>query len=534
MSLPTRSPNISLEPLSPARWTEALCVLRGEAQAPDSNHISQTLENLERQKRLCEDELSRLRVEVIGLDNHRQDLQRQIDAYASLNAPIRNFPPEILRQIFVLACDANNEVAIGGYMPAMVLSSVCTVWRNICMDTPELWSRISVKFERFVEDSLMLLVTLLSRSKQSPLTIFVSLWFLPEIHRNRIMAALVNHCHRWQHLELDVDWNPFEIHRLWQAVHGNVPLLEYLHVKSDVLGGVGDVFQLAPKLRSVKLTTICSDEFPLPYEQITTLSIGSNYNGLLLDEMVFSAVRRCPQLQHLQVCEELTTGSADNIMPSTITTNAHTLTLAVGHFFSLTVDYLAYIQMPRLATVKLITYDQKYRQSLNDFGTIDFLFFLRAMSSSDVTTLSMEDITLSSTECVQLLSGIPSLTHFSYHLRDTTPGFHPISHKLFSALRADCDPNKALVPKLHTIKLSTSTPSDCDESAFVAFVDMVMSRYRMIPAETSSAVANLKNVDLRLWRSDAALDQSILAPLRSLAASRRMNITVVDCTGIVI
>lgn len=68
------------------------------------------------------------------LATHRSDLRRRIN----ILAPISRLPPEILLEIFALACQAPSTTPL-------FFGSICTSWRTLAWNTPTLWSSITLK-----------------------------------------------------------------------------------------------------------------------------------------------------------------------------------------------------------------------------------------------------------------------------------------------------------------------------------------------------------------------------------------------------
>ncbi|KAJ8095864.1 hypothetical protein PM082_022761 [Marasmius tenuissimus] len=74
-------------------------------------------------------------------------LEHQATAYKSLLHPIQCLPPEILGRIIALAADVNlfsTERPEEARWESSKLSSVCSLWRNVALSTPEVWYRLAV------------------------------------------------------------------------------------------------------------------------------------------------------------------------------------------------------------------------------------------------------------------------------------------------------------------------------------------------------------------------------------------------------
>ncbi|KAK7045828.1 hypothetical protein VNI00_007239 [Paramarasmius palmivorus] len=81
-------------------------------------------------------------------------LERKLESYSSIFAPIRRVPPEILTAIFIYAVDTNCIGSLDAYRDAtaaMSLGMVCSVWRTVALSTPTIWASLLVRVE-FLED----------------------------------------------------------------------------------------------------------------------------------------------------------------------------------------------------------------------------------------------------------------------------------------------------------------------------------------------------------------------------------------------
>ncbi|THU88165.1 hypothetical protein K435DRAFT_680403, partial [Dendrothele bispora CBS 962.96] len=85
------------------------------------------------------------------LRKRKSEIQRYSDERRNLLSPIRKVPIEILGEIFAASCGDNGllittvpEGKISA--PTLVLSHVCSLWRNFVISTPSLWARMSVDF----------------------------------------------------------------------------------------------------------------------------------------------------------------------------------------------------------------------------------------------------------------------------------------------------------------------------------------------------------------------------------------------------
>ncbi|KIK59144.1 hypothetical protein GYMLUDRAFT_117023, partial [Collybiopsis luxurians FD-317 M1] len=124
------------------------------------------------------------------MEGHQSCILEYTSQFRSLLSPIRKVPEEILQHIFDDCCDVNyfvvsntpSEAEFLRGKPAMILSNVCTRWRENAIAMPSIWARISFEWNCYttIDDHDAskyehLLSNFLSRSLRRPLTIDLTL-----------------------------------------------------------------------------------------------------------------------------------------------------------------------------------------------------------------------------------------------------------------------------------------------------------------------------------------------------------------------
>lgn len=102
-------------------------------------------------------------------------------------SPARRLPPEIVAEVFLLACPAALPLPPCGYIPQLVVSQICSGWRRVALELKQLWQcavlRPTIANGAFVEESEAdILLANIWLSRASP---------LPRLSRP--------HGHRFQH-----------------------------------------------------------------------------------------------------------------------------------------------------------------------------------------------------------------------------------------------------------------------------------------------------------------------------------------------
>jgi hypothetical protein len=178
-----------------------------------------------------------------ALCNHRQIL-------ATLLSPVRRLPPELLGEIF-RHCLPQDYQEKGAHQAVMLPSHVCKHWRDVALSTPALWTNIDLHVtDETLESRVALLTTWFSRSGGSPLSFTLD----GKENVRPLLAFLLQHCNRWQCINLRVPFN--EMLRCLEAAKGHLQCLETVRIYpgySTTSYAVEHIFESAPRLRNVSL-----------------------------------------------------------------------------------------------------------------------------------------------------------------------------------------------------------------------------------------------------------------------------------------
>ncbi|KAJ7245667.1 hypothetical protein B0H12DRAFT_1235778 [Mycena haematopus] len=174
---------------------------------------------------------------------------------------ISRLPPELLAQTFLLVCEA-SELADYSWI---VCSHICSYWRQIALDTPDLWSHVvftSVEWVRLC----------IRRSKSSPLIIEASL-------ADRRVEALVSAVLKLLAERIGRIAVRFESSHPTILLAGPFPMLTSLWMENNSWWSTPDIpfnsdVDPYPRLRSLSLRTNIAFLPPLP-AQLVSLEITS-------------------------------------------------------------------------------------------------------------------------------------------------------------------------------------------------------------------------------------------------------------------
>ncbi|KAJ7189030.1 hypothetical protein C8R46DRAFT_935250 [Mycena filopes] len=235
-------------------------------------------------------EIERLKESIDKRLLERATLAWYSDGCRSVASPVRRLPTELLAEIFDM-CAPEDQKIMSTTTPTqeierisknylLQLAQVCSHWRSVAMETPNLWSLIVLDtdlWDRLPQSSrtlLNLVASSLQRGGECPLTLHIAV-----DHGNRndrsILELLSGHSHRWRDVSMWID--PPSFSHLVQA-KGNLGRLGVLRLASDTTWGeqihpASDIFEIAPRLSDVRLAE-WEDLVPvLPWNQLYLASL---------------------------------------------------------------------------------------------------------------------------------------------------------------------------------------------------------------------------------------------------------------------
>ncbi|KAL1742265.1 hypothetical protein HDZ31DRAFT_84254 [Schizophyllum fasciatum] len=186
-------------------------------------------------------------------------------------------PIELCIQIFELCVAADAEQLYNFFFDDTTkapwnLSQVCSRWRAMVHESPNLWTVVRVSTDLLedaaqpIEDAVEHLSIYLERSRQLPISLLV----LSENHcQQSIMQLVIGCCTRWRDAFFFMD--PTYLHHLG-PIRGRLPRLRSLHfipTRVSDAGAMRGIFEVAPNLEALTLQGPALDlSFSLPWAQI--------------------------------------------------------------------------------------------------------------------------------------------------------------------------------------------------------------------------------------------------------------------------
>ncbi|KAF9009614.1 hypothetical protein BDQ17DRAFT_1539017 [Cyathus striatus] len=181
-----------------------------------------------------------------GLIERRDNLQQDLKSHQALLPPFRQLPPEIIGRIFYCCLPTIAERLSDSWISSLStevaplqLTQVCSSWREIALNTPRLWTFISLSPSRSsimdmefqARNNIANAINLwASRAANLPLSFRIFLeecWDL-SLGRN-VLKSLVPFHERWGELYITVPAKSFDV---WKNENLNLCALKEFHVGS--------------------------------------------------------------------------------------------------------------------------------------------------------------------------------------------------------------------------------------------------------------------------------------------------------------
>ncbi|KAK7460508.1 hypothetical protein VKT23_009228 [Stygiomarasmius scandens] len=302
-------------------------------------------ERLKREKKAASKLISQ-RKELAGQLGERR---RVIATLQNLLSPIRRLPPEVLTEVFLqyieirkigqwVGCwSAKTNLLYHVIPPILLLSQVCSSWRQIILAMPCLWSHIQFVV-RTRHPTTQLFNEWLGRSASLPLDISIKVFH--RLGDSFLLDSLLPVCSRWRSLEFYTIFS--DMKPLLQNEPLTLPLLEQITLATHGITRHErlSVFANATKLTRVDLFTAGPlsgvwFDVGFPSGQITQLNLGKVSNDL---SDLYHLIRDCTLLQSLNV-------KLDDF-PSGVAATSITGTIHLAHLRVLLVEFTGTLGFP--------------------------------------------------------------------------------------------------------------------------------------------------------------------------------------------
>ncbi|KAK7029354.1 hypothetical protein VNI00_014608 [Paramarasmius palmivorus] len=443
-----------------------------EVLDPDTALRSATQETLreeEQDLRLYDEEISRLRHVLGALESKRADLWQIYRERQSFLSTKRKLPPELWHKIFGYVCLSGDSLRVEYRIskPSMVLSHVCTHWRNIIHNMPDLWTSIYLTpsdHRRRGPKPEYLIRHYLHYSRELPLTatiispqrnhgfVTASMW------TGRSFAALrllLQQMKRFVKLTLSLyDEDLVAVEHL-DISFPNLRELHTITIPHIPSGSTTSMFWLAllgaPNLSNLSVSSleaIVPVDIPV-LNQITSFAIDSLTE--LPPLMTFLSTKR--NITSLTIRSFPPESSAHAIGPVTL---PHIKVLRIEHRKGrprCITPLLDSVILPSLHTFEARSdYVTSLPHSFPSLAT----FFQRSGCSLKSLVLRYPKLYLSEKDVMQAFKAVPSLTHLEVYLRGDNQQTQESTLKSIALLGATsgASPNIIVLPNLTSLHIT--------------------------------------------------------------------------------
>jgi hypothetical protein len=241
---------------------------------------------------------------MASLMSQREELESHLEQAVRLQSPVLRLPSELLSSIFVIGVSSADDED-----PVMVstLMLVCRYWADVTLNTPVLWSTITIS----THDSLDKARRKLVRSKSAPLDITIN--FSPRVEHTAGVTEHVIHAMdlirpalwRTKSFRLSVPNRP-QAHAALLRCQEDAPLLEFLSIRifhsmqeDSYSSPPLPLFKgHTPRLRSCSFTSFNFGWDVRVISRLRVLKLGGYFNGFSPSvDVLIKILRQCPELE---------------------------------------------------------------------------------------------------------------------------------------------------------------------------------------------------------------------------------------------
>ncbi|KAJ8080502.1 hypothetical protein PM082_017335 [Marasmius tenuissimus] len=409
--------------------------------------------------------IHRIDTKMASLMNEKHELESHLEQAVRLQSPVLRIPSELLGSIFII-----SVFGMGDDNPVMVstLMLVCRYWADVVLDTPVLFSKISVS----PHDPIDKARRKLARSKSCPLDISIN--FGPRMEYTSRVTEQVIHAMdlirpalwRTRSFSLSVPNRP-QAHAALSRCQEEAPLLEKLsihvfhsmqedHYSSPIL----PIFKgHTPRLVSCSLTSFNFGWDLRLVSRLRVLKLGGYFNGYApSSSTLLEILAHCPDLEELVLrnmsdvdsdpCYPMSRTVEDLDLPPTSKAIRLPRLTKVSFYYSgniFTRQIMRQIALPNLESLEMC-YLENVSQVLQ-------LLYEQSLTRLPLKHLRIESCLFNELKFVNLLRRLPSLV--SLELVDTEDASS-------SFLKAISSPQSWVCPRLEFVVFDGCTCFDWD------------------------------------------------------------------------
>lgn len=403
------------------------------------------------------------------------------DASIDVAIPSGRLPTELLSEIFLHCVDGVIDISNTITIP-LLLSKICSRWRDAAISTPRLWSRLFLQLATPADSQVDLVKTWLTRSGGCPLTIYVFWEEPPFLPSHPVLNALMEQSVRWQ---VVFCYLPSVAFPSLSRVRNRLPLLTELSLGTDddlplTANGTLNMFEVAPRLTQIECVNFAPTIFNFPWSQLSVIPI--------MAVSIEDSVDILRQATNLEQGGFIFVGGGNQRHPLRNWKVQHN---RLRYFTIMTPPWNETIDLRRLFSQLTFPFLENLTIcNLKSPFSAEFVQFLSRLKS--LRTLHLRKTAIVDHQLVQGLKHLPSLTSLIVH---SSPQDAPtVTGILLAALTwkffSDDSKGLMLVPKLKKLELTIN------RNVAQQFIDMVESRV-IVNDEIGGNPARLEMIRVR-------------------------------------
>ncbi|KAG6868982.1 hypothetical protein C0993_006504 [Termitomyces sp. T159_Od127] len=411
---------------------------------------------------LLREAIDTLDTRMATLMNRRHELETHLERAVRLQSPVLRLPSELLSSIFVM-----GVLEIGDEDPVMVstLMLVCRYWSEVALNTPVLWTKISVS----PHDTLEKTRRKLERSKSCPLDISIN--FEPRMdyttsiieHVIRAMELIRPALWRTKSFRLSVPNRP-QAHAALLRCQENAPLLETLSIHihhsmqdDSYSSPLLPLFKgYTPRLQSCSLTSFNFGWDHRLMTNLRVLKLAGYFNAFTPSaSTLLDVFRQCPDLEELAL-RNISSSSVDfdtchsnDFSPPPLSRLIQLRRLTrLSLYYSgigLTRQIMSHVAFPRLQSLEMCY--------LENVTPVFQLLYVQASTRLPLQHLRVESCLFNEINFINFLQRVPSLVSLELvDIDDTSSAF----------LKSLSSSQSWVCPQLEILSLHGCTAYDWD------------------------------------------------------------------------
>lgn len=127
-------------------WIEDLLRNNRSPSEEEAQEVKKLLLRPSKEWEALHSEIMNLKNRLSELESRQSETWKQIARYETILSPIRRIPREVLGEIFYHCLPSHRFPTMASSDCPLLLTRICSTWREAAMTTPKLWERLYITF----------------------------------------------------------------------------------------------------------------------------------------------------------------------------------------------------------------------------------------------------------------------------------------------------------------------------------------------------------------------------------------------------